>query len=238
VAAPKKPKQPRPTEAQIFRAQKRIIAYLAKTEKTFNQAAEDAFGVSPTSLRRFLFQPRQKTRRGYRRSFDAQDIYAAATKTKAVKKTVTVTKGAGRGLIKTVTVNVPQGIGEIAKIPRITIRRSITKEGEIVERVSITGVSDTAARRASIMTHAAMIEAETPAASMNIAWQLYTSRYDIPDTMEGIRAKFDDGEYSARDIRRILNHWAVIYSIDDDHLESFMDENYWDLEDYEDEEYG
>ncbi len=203
----------RPSETNLFKSRERIGGYLTALGQPYNKAAK-LLGTTEHELKKFLYGAKDQTLKNFPRNKSARRLYVL-----------------GGGNIETTKTYEITGYREIKgrQIPQrqLVEKRRLTFEGPIkgVEPYELESGTEDQDRLYKRYLSSIKLERELPSLAMSQEWAKYTSRYDIPVSIEEIKELYAEQELSKRQVTAILNHWHnIYYDMTDDWYETMADE--------------
>lgn len=211
--APKK-SQKRPTEAQLLKSRLRIGGYLTQLGEPWRKAAKN-LGTTEANLRKYLFQDPSTTIDHFTRNRGFRRMYIASTNVVEKRRKELV------GYLTLEGKRVPD-YRETGPLYKARVFQGPIRGVEPYETDAGTDEQDRLYQR---IKSSIKLGAPLPSLEMSLSWQNYTSRYDIPTSMEEIKELYAKGELSKRQAASILTHWHNIYSnMSDDWYEDMLDQ--------------
>jgi hypothetical protein len=212
----RKEPQNRPTAAQLAKSRERIEGYLVQLGHPLRQVAAEFNSTrrhTEKQLRQYLFTEPEKVLRYYSRNRAYRDFFQGSTNVEPKEFTVQLPPRTIRGKI------VPQSRVETRKV------RVLSGPIKGIEPYAPESGTEEQERLYRQFTASSRQGFELPSLQMSLNWQNYTSRYDIPVSIEDIKDLYAEGEISKRQVGNILTHWHSIYSnMSDDWYDDMVDQ--------------
>jgi len=175
----------RPSYVSIRARQRRILDYQLSTGKKDKETAKE-FGVTTAQLRKFVESDPKKLRRSYNRSPNTKKLYSEGQE-KEVRKMVRK---------------------EHVPYQRTTVKVSYPKLASLTEEKELEDYYHTASRVEYLYAWEV-----SPSMAKSHQWEIYTSRLDLPISIDSINAMHDRGDIDDAAYDRIISRWRAIYGI-------------------------
>lgn len=187
----------RPSVSQIRARQRRLLEYLASTDKTPRQAAKE-FRVTPRQLEQFVSTKTPTVRRNFNRSPVTERLYQAGEE-----------KGL-RARAKT------QG-------RRLVVRPLRQVQEPYLQQIRTTPGFDPAYVTRQVQSGEQIQNLYTTKITPQYLWAVYTREHNLPIGIKSIKLLRRNRKISSSEYNELLTVWKDIYNIQQERYESYID---------------